>query len=368
MNKYITLYKNYKIQLIIVKRRKPVLSGTIRIKKDLNIYVKEGSSWKPSRKKFPDAMHVINLFKAHDNFEFLVDKKDSRFLKGMLSPGGKCQGSRINILPNGRKLDKAYSLFADQLTIHDQESNDHWDVLYKNPGGTYSYVYTLYKKEKMRKLKYRKVEEFERFYPVILGGVLDGLNDENDFLSLPMYTLLKTHMRIGNEIYYKIHGHKGLTTLKKADISINGREVTFKYLAKDGVPRNITKEFPDVYVDRLSSLLSSIHDSDFVFTDSRGHPFAERKFKTAFKRYCGKEFYPHIVRSYYATKQAKEFLKTHESATKKEIRELFLSIAADLGHKRFVKKEQSWKEGYNVTIHHYIQPEVLEEIMSLAGK
>jgi len=84
-----------------------------------------------------------------------------------------------------------------------------------------------------------------------------------------------------------------------------------------------------------------------------------------FKRYCGKEFYPHIIRSYYATKKAKEFLRTHKSATKKEIRELFISIAADLGHKRFIKKEHVWKEGYNVTIHHYIQPEVLDTVKSL---
>ncbi|MBU0530575.1 MAG: hypothetical protein ABIH52_00325 [Candidatus Aenigmatarchaeota archaeon] len=345
---------------------KPILSGTIRIKsKDLKPYERVGPSWKESSRRFPEAMHVVQLFKAHDNFEFLVDKKNPEFLKGQLSPEGKCQGARVNTLPDGRKLDKAYSLFATYLTMHDEESNDHWDVLYKNPGGTYSYVYTLEKKAKLTKKKYKTVEEFEKYYQRLERNVLEALNDRNDSLSVPMYTLLKTHMRIGNEIYYKAHGHKGLTTLKKADIHINGNKVTFKYKAKNGVPRSITKEFPDIYIERLSEILSSIEDSAFVFINSEGHPLDDKRFKRAFKRYCGKEFYPHIIRSYYATKIAKKFLAEHDSATKKEIRELFTSIAADLGHKKFVKKEQVWKERYNVTIHHYIQPELLEQVKGL---
>ena len=34
----------------------------------------------------------------------------------------------------------------------------------------------------------------------------------------------------------------------------------------------------------------------------------ESDFKAAFKKYCGEEFYPHIVRSYIATEKAKEIL------------------------------------------------------------
>jgi len=347
---------------------KPILAGTVRIGVDLKTYVRKAGRWTSSRKQFPEAFHVVELFKAHNNFDFLVDKKDSTFLKGQMSPEGKCQGARINTLPDGRKLDKAYSLFATQLTIHDEKSNDHWDVLYKNPGGTYSYVYTLDKKAMLTKQKYRKVEEFERFYPILEKNVRQALQNPDDFLAVPMYTLLETKMRIGNEIYYKAHGHKGLTTLKKSDIFINGTMVTFKYKAKDGVPRKITRDFPKAYIKRLNELLQPIHDWDFVFTSITGHPISERRFKKAFKRYCGKEFYPHIIRSYYATRVAKQFLATHASATKKEIIQLFTSIAEELGHKKFSKKDQTWKEGYTVTIHHYIQPEVLEQVKGLAEK
>ena len=60
-----------------------------------------------------------------------------------------------------------------------------------------------------------------------------------------MYTLLKTRMRIGNEIYYRTNGHKVLTTLKKRDITINGEKVKFEYIGKDGVPYREEQNSPE---------------------------------------------------------------------------------------------------------------------------
>ncbi len=347
---------------------KETLPGTLRIKtNDLKVYEKTKSSWKRSKVKFPNAMLVIKLFKKSKNFNFLIDKKDPRFLKGQFSPEGKCQGARINILPNNKKLDKAYSLFAKHLTIHDQKSNEHWDVLLQNPGGTFAYIYTLDKKSKAKLRKYKKVKDFEKHYPLIKRKVTLALKNKNDTLALPMYTLLNTYMRVGNEIYYNAHGHKGLTTLKKKDIKIKGKNVTFNYLAKDGVPRTITKTFPPIYVKRLNQQLKSLKKDSFVFTDSNGHPLKDTKFKEAFKNYCGKEFYPHIVRSHHASSRAKEFLKTHKTTNKKEMKEFFLSLAEDLGHKKFSKKENVWKESYTVTLNHYVDPDLVEKIKSLTS-
>lgn len=351
------------------KESKPIPEGTLRIKaKDLKVYEKTSKSWKKSSVEFPEAMHLIRLFDAHNGMDVLKDKKDPRFLKGQLSPKGNIRGARINVLPDGKKLDKAYSLFAKHLAIHDETSHSHWDVLYQNPGGTYAYAYTLEKKKKQAKKKYRTVAEFEKHYPKLKRKVASALKDKNDNLAVPMYTLLKTCMRIGNEIYYNAHGHKGLTTLKKKDISIKGSKVTFNYLGKDGVPIITAEKFPCRFIDRLSEMIEPLNKSSFVFVDAAtGHPLRDTHFKEAFKRYCGKEFYPHIVRSYYATNKATEFLKGRRSASKEEVRALFLSIAEKLGHKKFVKKENIWKESYNVTIHHYIKPDVVEKIKSLVN-
>ncbi|MFC1698183.1 hypothetical protein ACFL1H_07620, partial [Nanoarchaeota archaeon] len=104
----------------------------------------------------------------------------------------------------------------------------------------------------------------------------------------------------------------------------------------------------------------------FVFTKFKSeHPLSDMNFKQAFKKYCGKEFYPHIVRSHYATQTTEDFLKNHQTATKDEMKELFLSIAEKLGHRSYNKKEGVWKENYNVTIHHYIQPELVDKVKSI---
>jgi len=175
-------------------------------------------------------------------------------------------------------------------------------------------------------------------------------------------------MRIGNEIYYKLRRHKGLTTMKKNDITIKDKRVSFRYIGKGGVPTSITNTFPKVYIDRLRNLLERTDDSSFIFAHGNtGHPINEEHFKAAFKKYCGREFYPHIVRSFYATNRVQDFLATHQSLDKKEVHNLFYSIAEKLGHKRFIKKENTWRESYTVTINHYVQPEVLEKLRSILG-
>jgi hypothetical protein len=345
---------------------KEVAINTIRIGKDLKTYKKTKRSWKKTSQKFPEIIKVVKLFKAHKNFKTLIDTKNPKFLKGQLSSEGQPQGARINILPDNQKLDKAYSLFAKHLTFHDQDSHDHWDVIYQNKGGTYAYCYTLEKKRLHSIRKYKKVHEFAKVYNKLSKNVEKSLKDKEDHLAIPMYTLLKTHMRIGNEIYFKAHGHKGLTTLKKNDIKIRGSKVIFNYLAKDGVPRLIEQKFPVGYINRLKTSLKKIKKEDFVFASCKtGHPLGEIQFKKAFKNYCGKEFYPHIVRSHFATSKVKSFLKNKRKATKEEVNSLFLSIAAKLGHKKFVKKEQVWKNNYSVTINHYIQPDLVERVKEI---
>jgi DNA topoisomerase IB len=342
--------------------------GTLRIKAS-NLQpvklTKSGYRKTKSTKMLDNSLKAIKLFKAHKNLKLIIDKKDSRFLKGQLMPDGKCMGARINILPNGELVNKAYSLFAKNLIIHDETSSDHWDIMFQNPGGTPSYVYTIEKNIKHKKQKYKKVELFEKHYLKIIRKVSLALKNEKDHLALPMYTLLKTYMRIGNETYYKANGHKGLTTLKKSDIKIDGQNIEFTYLSKGGVPRKILEKFPVNYIKRLTKKLKPLKNTHFVFTNKEGKTLRDRHFKEAFKKYCGKEFYPHIVRSHFATTKAKEFLKKHKKSTKDEINFLFSTIAQKLGHKKFDKKSNTWKESHNITINYYIQPETVKKIKKL---
>ncbi len=343
-----------------MKKERKILVGTIRIGKDLKVYKKTSSGWKKSEREFPFAIGVIRLFKKNGRFSELVDKKNPKFLKGQIYLD-KIQGARINILPDGKILSGAYSLFAEHLTFHDQESSYHWDVIYKNPNGKFAYLYTKNKKSFFQNIKYKKVNQFAKRYSLLLEKVSRSL-EQDDYMSLPVFTLLKTHMRIGNEIYYKTHRHKGLTTLKKKNLTIMGNFVNFKYPGKDGVPQDITKEFPEIFIVKLKEILSQIGKEDFVFKTPSGKLLHEEDFKRAFERYIGKGFYPHIVRSFFATKETEIFLRNYKHPEKLKVKEFLISVAEELGHKRFSKKTNQWEDSYTVTIGHYISPKLVKKL------
>ena len=347
-------------------KKKVVFPGTVRIGRDLKIYKKTGNSWKEQN---PDDFNglentflVINLFKKNRNFNKLIDKKNPKFLKGQRSPEGKCQGARINILPDGRELDGAYSLFARHLTIHDQKSHFHWDVIYQNPNGAFAYHYTLEKKKKAKNKKFNQVKEFEKIYPTLEKNVFNALENKKDYMALPIYTLLKTYIRVGNEIYFRLHNHKGLTTLKKQDVKIDGISVNFSFIGKNGVPQSISRNFPERYIKKLKERLNKIKKQDFIFKTPRGRVLHEEDFKKAFKKYCGKSFYPHIVRSFFATKQTEDFLRKNKNPNKKQTREFLFYVAEELGHKKYSKKNEQWEESYSVTIGYYIAPRLVEKL------
>ncbi len=332
--------------------------GVYRIRaSDFSVCLVGGGKCRRCRLKFPEAKAVVELFVKHGNLDMIRDGKDASFLKGGFC-GGKVVGERICVLPDGRKLNKAYSLFAPMLTIHDEKSNSHWDVIFKNPNGKFAYLYDLKKVRLSTKGKYKKVEEFERCLPRLERNLMRALDD--DLIVLPMLILLKTKMRVGNEIYYLKNGHKGLTTLKKGDIKISGDNVTFDYIGKDGVPQKITEKFSLKVVNELKNIIKGKKAGDFMFVDSGGHPLKDTQFERAFLRYCGKKFYPHIVRSHYATKEAEKFLKKNPRVDKEKARKFCLALADKLGHKKFSKKRGDWEDSYAVTLHHYIRPELVE--------
>ena len=322
------------------------------------VYEMTPKTCRKSKKQFPEAIHVIELFKAHKKLDLIIDSKDKRFFKGGFFED-KPVGARINCLPDGQELDKMYSLFAPKLTIHDEKSNSHWDAIFQNPSRKMAYVYTLKKDKLSKENKYKKVEDFEKCLPRLRRNLISAINDDD--IVLPMMILLKTKMRVGNEIYYIHNSHKGLTTLMKKDIKISKNKVVFTFVGKDGVPQKITETFPEVIIQKLQKLLKSKKSNEFLFTNSSGHPIKDTAFESAFKKYCGQKFYPHIVRSHYATEITMKFIKKNPNPSKEEVRKFYLSVADKLGHKKFTKKN-GWQDSYQVTLHHYINPILVEKI------
>ena len=331
---------------------------------DFSVCEISGKSCKKCSTNFAEAISVAKLFKSHGNLKMIIDTKDSKFLKGGFS-NGKSLGARIDVLPDGRKLNKSYSLFAPGLIVHDEKSNSHWDVIFKNPNGKLSYIYTLEKDKLSKAAKYKKVEEFGKCLPKLKRNLLKSI-DEDDIV-LPMLILLKTKMRVGNEIYYRQNHHKGLTTLKKKDIKIVGNLVTFEYIAKDGVPQKISESFSKKVIKKLHATLKLRKAGDFIFVDSDKHPLKDVAFERAFEKYCGKKFYPHIVRSHYATKETEKFLERKRKVSEDEVKKFYLKIAEKLGHKKFSKK-RGWEDSYQVTLHYYVRPKLVKRIEKITTK
>ncbi|MGD0782935.1 MAG: hypothetical protein ABSA30_08770 [Candidatus Aminicenantales bacterium] len=349
----------------MTSRSSSIAPGTTRIRaRDLAVVVKSPSGWRISETTIPDAQQAVHLYKSHGRFKTLVDGKSTRFLKGMRSPDGRALGARIAVLPDGKKLNAGFSLFAKNLRFHDEDTDAHWDVMFENPAG-FRYLYDVNKIARSKKHKTHVVDEFARVFPLLKRNVLKALREKtDDVYPTALFTLIKTYMRVGNEIYYRAHHHRGLTTLQKQNIRIQGNDVVFDYLAKDGVPVKLRVRFPDVYIRRLSDRLEARKPGEYVFShesDPR-RPLDGKDIKKAIKAYCGKAFYPHIVRSYYADTEVKKFFRTHRTATKDEVYGLLIKIASKLGHKRYDKKEHEWVESPKVTVNNYIRPEFVERL------
>jgi hypothetical protein len=327
----------------------------------------DGRYWRRTDARLKNAIEAASHYRRAGSLDFIRDPRSPVFARGFLNPKGRPAGARVKRLPDGRILGKAFSLFAPELTLHDEKTNDHWDVLYRNNGGSYSYVYTREKELLHQRRKYRSVDLFGKKYASLIRNCRRRLYDETDYMALPVYTMLKTLMRIGNEKYYRAHHHKGLTTLKKEDVRISVDVVEFKYVSKDGVPRDIIRKFPGQYILRLQGILRGKKRGDFVFTrPGSKRPLVERDFKEAFKRYCGVEFYPHIIRSHYATLNAKRFLKRKNKPSDAEVRLFLKRLAGKLGHKKYIKKKHVWEDNYRVTVSSYIQPSLARRLTERA--
>ena len=348
--------------------KKDIPNGSIRVKlKGLVPVKKTSKGYNETDYDTNNIKKVVKIYRRHKKISFLVDKEDKTFLRGYLKPDGKVAGDRVVFLPNGNKLNKAFSLFSEHLALHEETDHHHWDVMYQNPNGDFAYLYTLDKINRSQKNKYEKVREFEEALPKLNRNLLRALRNQ-EWMALSMYTLIKTYMRIGNEVYFKKNKHQGLATLQKDNIVLSKNTVSFNFISKDGVPQNITLHFPDVYIKNLAKRLKKVKKNEYVFCDKNGNKLLEKDFHDAFKKYCKKEFYPHIVRSYYATKTIENFLEKNPEPSKQEIREVYNEVAEKLGHKKFSKKTHLWEPSHTVTVAHYVSPNLVKKLKKIMQK
>jgi hypothetical protein len=127
-------------------------------------------------------------------------------------------------------------------------------------------------------------------------------------------------------------------------------------------PRKLKKKLKKMFNDEI---YKNIMSGELEYKSNYQSVLTKSGWKT---KYIGKEFYPHIVRSFFATHETKQFLKNHKTATKKEVQEFLLYVAEKLGHRKFNKKENEWKNNYTVTLHSYIAPNLAKKLTGIIKK
>jgi DNA topoisomerase-1 len=195
------------------------------------------------------------------------------------------------------------------------------------------------------------------FHLYDFGNALCGIRKQLDKdLALPGLPLPKvlaaivsvmeyTGVRIGNNIYEKLYGSFGLTTLKDKHVKIAGSEMRFSFKGKKGVYQDITLKSR-----RLAKIIKQCRDIPgkelFQYYDDAG---ARRSVDSGMvneyiKNICGKDFSAKDFRTWAGTLYALEAFRAFGCCdtvadTKKKIIEAIDIAAGRLGNTRTVCKK-----------------------------
>lgn len=102
----------------------------------------------------------------------------------------------------------------------------------------------------MQENKFSKMVDFGLSLPKIRGRIsYDMKRDELDkrkIIATVVWLLEHTFIRIGNEEYSKNNDSFGLTTLRNRHVKVKGKEITFNFVGKSGVPNELSISNPTV--------------------------------------------------------------------------------------------------------------------------
>lgn len=197
--------------------------------------------------------------------------------------------------------------------------------------------------------KFFKMNAFGKALPAI------RLQLEKD-LALPGLSLRKvlaaavslmerTNIRVGNNMYEKLYGSFGLTTLKDKHVAINGSKLSFKYKGKKGVYHDVS-----IQSKRLANIVKQCRDIpgkelfQYLDENNQRHCIDSGMVNQYIKEISGDDFSAKDFRTWAGTVNAflafKElgFFET-QTESKKKIVEALDNVAKSLGNTRTVCKK-----------------------------
>jgi DNA topoisomerase-1 len=155
----------------------------------------------------------------------------------------------------------------------------------------------------------------------------------------------RTNIRVGNNLYEKLYGSFGLTTLKNKHVQINGTAIQFSFKGKKGVQHSITLKSK-----KLAKLVQKCMEIPgkelFQYIDENGdkHAIDSGMVNEYIRTICEENFTAKDFRTWAGTVHAFLALKEMgfaetETGAKKIIVEALDSVAKNLGNTRTVCKK-----------------------------
>lgn len=162
--------------------------------------------------------------------------------------------------------------------------------------------------------------------------------EKRKILALIVSLMQRTNIRIGNNIYEKLYGSFGLTTLKDKHVKIKGQKITFSFKGKKGIMHNV-----DLKSKRLSRLVQKCKEIPgkelFQFYDDEGnrHTIDSGMVNDYIKEISGEDFTAKDFRTWSGTVNALIAFKEigyaeNNSQYKKKVKEALEMVASHLGN------------------------------------
>ena len=165
--------------------------------------------------------------------------------------------------------------------------------------------------------------------------------DKRKVLALVVSLMERTNIRIGNNIYEKLYGSFGLTTLKDKHVSITGQKIKFSFKGKKGVYHDI-----DLKNRKLAIAVKNCRDIPgkelFQFYEENGqrHTIESGMVNDYIKEISGEDFTAKDFRTWSGTVNALIAFKEIENSTdpeekttqKSKIKKAIELVACELGN------------------------------------
>ncbi|WEK71455.1 MAG: DNA topoisomerase IB [Candidatus Chryseobacterium colombiense] len=169
--------------------------------------------------------------------------------------------------------------------------------------------------------------------------------EKRKILALIVSLMQKTNIRIGNNVYEKLYGSFGLTTLKDKHVKIKGQKISFSFKGKKGIMHNV-----DLKSKRLARLVQKCKDIPgkelFQYYDEEGnhHSIDSGMVNEYIKEISGEDFTAKDFRTWSGTVNALIAFKEigyAESNTeyKRKVKEALEMVASHLGNTSTVCKK-----------------------------